>query len=114
MGGELESEARRTADNTKLMRKLERKFKEAQYANDEDKKNLTRLQDSLDKLNSKAKSYRKTAEDATELLISPCLSSESSSTNLMKLMSAQKWLKLLSTRLDLKPKESKSLYCYLY
>merc|ERR1719394_1625339 len=64
--GELESEARRTADNTKLMRKLERKFKEAQYANDEDKKNLTRLQDSLDKLNSKAKSYKKTAEDATE------------------------------------------------
>merc|ERR1712176_1078514 len=64
--GELEQEARRTADNTKLMRKLERKFKEAQYANDEDKKNLVRLQDSLDKLNSKAKSYKKTAEEATE------------------------------------------------
>merc|ERR1712174_127114 len=47
--GELEQEARRTADNTKLMRKLERKFKESQYANDEDKKNLVRLQDSLDK-----------------------------------------------------------------
>merc|ERR1712055_451210 len=42
---ELESEQRRTADNTKIMRKLERKFKEAQYANEEDKKGLIRLQD---------------------------------------------------------------------
>ena len=48
------------------MRKLERKFKEANYANDEDKKNLVRLSDSIDKLNSKVKSYKKAAEDATE------------------------------------------------
>ena len=48
------------------MRKLERKYKEAQYANEEDKKALIRLQDSLEKLNSKAKSYKKSAEDATE------------------------------------------------
>merc|ERR1712168_724224 len=44
---ELESEQRRTSDNTKVMRKLERKYKESQYANEEDKKNLIRLQDSL-------------------------------------------------------------------
>merc|ERR1712076_55722 len=53
---ELEAEQRRTADNTKVMRKLERKDKEA----------LIRLQDLLEKLNSKAKSYKKSAEDATE------------------------------------------------
>merc|ERR1712080_157896 len=63
---ELEAEQRRTSDNTKVLRKLERKHKESAYANDEDKKSLVRLQDSLDKLNSKAKSYKKTAEDATE------------------------------------------------
>ena len=50
----------------KVIRKLERKYKEAVYANDEDKKNLQRLTDSIDKLNSKAKSYKKSAEDATE------------------------------------------------
>merc|ERR1712076_227720 len=63
---ELESEQRRTSDNTKVTRKLERKLKESLYANEEDKKNLIRLQDSVDKLNSKAKTYKKTAEDATE------------------------------------------------
>ncbi|CBY34054.1 unnamed protein product [Oikopleura dioica] len=63
---ELESEQRRTSDNTKVMRKLERKYKEANYANEEDKKNLVRLSDSIDKLNSKTKSYKKSAEDATE------------------------------------------------
>jgi chromosome segregation ATPase len=63
---ELEGECRRTADNTKVLRKLERKYKEAVYANEEDKKNLVRLADSLDKLNSKAKTYKKAAEDATE------------------------------------------------
>merc|ERR1712037_148062 len=60
---ELEGEQRRTSDNTKVMRKLERKYN---YANDEDKKNLVRLSDSIDKLNSKVKSYKKAAEDATE------------------------------------------------
>merc|ERR1711970_1174642 len=64
--GELEAEQRRTSDNTKVLRKLERKHKESLYANEEDKKGLARLQDSLDKLNSKAKTYKKSAEGATE------------------------------------------------
>ena len=63
---ELESEQRRTSDNTKVLRKLERKYKESVYANEEDKKNLIRLQDSLDKLGSKAKAYKKASEEATE------------------------------------------------
>ena len=63
------------------MRKLERKFKgfffqkfksfkvfiiETSYANEEDKKNLSRVSDSVDKLNSKVKSYKKQAEEAAE------------------------------------------------
>ena len=62
------------------MRKLERKFKglfrkfqsflvfiiETSYANEEDKKNLSRVSDSVDKLNSKLKSYKKQAEEAAE------------------------------------------------
>merc|ERR1712003_325761 len=58
---ELEQEQRRTTDDTKILRKLERKYKEANYANEEDRKNLLRLSDNIDKLNSKVKSYKKAA-----------------------------------------------------
>merc|ERR1711885_48028 len=63
---ELESEQRRSADNTKVVRKLERKLKETLYANEEDKKNPTRLLSAADKLNSKMKAYKKSSEEATE------------------------------------------------
>ena len=59
---EMESEQRRSADNTKVVRKLERKLKETLYANEEDKKNLARLNTAADKLNSKMKSYKKSSE----------------------------------------------------
>merc|ERR1712235_107444 len=62
---ELESEQRRSADNIKIVRKLERKLKETLYAN-EDRKNLTRLASAADKLQSKMKSYKKASEEATE------------------------------------------------
>ena len=39
---------------------------ETSYANEEDKKNLSRVSDSVDKLNSKLKSYKKQAEEAAE------------------------------------------------
>merc|ERR1712025_1504729 len=42
---ELDAEQRRTADGIKATRKLERKIKEVTYQADEDKKNLTRIQD---------------------------------------------------------------------
>merc|ERR1712131_158129 len=61
-----ESEQRRSADNTKVIRKLERKLKETLYANEEDKKNLTRLASAADKLSSKMKAYKKASEEATE------------------------------------------------
>ena len=63
---ELESEQRRSADNIKIVRKLERKLKETLYANEEDKKNLNRLASAADKLNSKMKAYKKSSEEATE------------------------------------------------
>ena len=66
MEAELESEARRSSENTKIVRKLERKLKETLYANDEDKKNLQRLQTAADKLSSKMKAYKKASEEATE------------------------------------------------
>merc|ERR1711912_183361 len=47
---ELDSEQKRTADGIKNSRKLERKCKEISYAGEEDKKNLTRMQDLVDKL----------------------------------------------------------------
>ena len=36
------------------------------YSNDEDKKNLSRVMNNLEKMNSKAKSYKKAAEAAIE------------------------------------------------
>merc|ERR1712168_1356886 len=63
---DLETEQRRSGDNTKVIRKLERKLKETLYANEEDKKNLARLASAADKLNSKMKAYKKSSEEATE------------------------------------------------
>merc|ERR1712031_141004 len=45
---ELDSEQKRTADSIKSTRKIERKMKEICYQNEEDKKNLSRVQDLVD------------------------------------------------------------------
>merc|ERR1712109_427509 len=60
---ELDSEQRRTADGIKASRKLERKVKEVTYQADEDKKNLSRIQDLVDKLQVKVKTYKRQAEE---------------------------------------------------
>ena len=44
-------ECRKTAENTKILRKLERKLKGTQYVIEEDKKNLERLNMAADKVN---------------------------------------------------------------
>merc|ERR1719343_842377 len=62
---ELDAEQRRTADATKNQKKLERKLKEVVYAGEEDKKNLVRLQDLVDKLQIKAK-FRKVQHELDE------------------------------------------------
>merc|ERR1711970_476274 len=63
---ELDSEQRRTADSIKANRKMERRIKEVTYQGEEDKKNLSRLQDLLDKLQVKVKGYKRQAEESEE------------------------------------------------
>jgi len=63
---ELDAEQRRHADTYKNQKKLERKLKEIVYASEEDRKNLVRLQDLVDKLQSKVKTYKRQAEVAQE------------------------------------------------
>merc|ERR1712173_287731 len=63
---ELDGEQRRTADAIKANRKMERRIKEVTYQGEEDKKNLTRIQDLVDKLQVKVKTYKRQAEESEE------------------------------------------------
>ena len=63
---DLDTETRKTADCVKLTRKAERRYKDVVYQCDEEKKNLGRLQDMVDKLTNKVKSYKRQAEEAEE------------------------------------------------
>merc|ERR1719192_2353599 len=61
---ELDSEQRRTGEAIKSTRKLERVVKEVSYQGAEDKKNLTRIQDLVGKL--QVKTYKRQAQEAEE------------------------------------------------
>ncbi len=50
----------------KVCESYERRIKELTYQTDEDRKNLARLQDLVDKLQLKVKSYKRSAEEAEE------------------------------------------------
>uniref|UniRef100_A0A668RTQ3 Uncharacterized protein n=1 Tax=Oreochromis aureus TaxID=47969 RepID=A0A668RTQ3_OREAU len=63
---ELEAEQKRGAESIKGVRKYERRIKELTYQTEEDRKNMARLQDLVDKLQLKAKSYKRAAEEAEE------------------------------------------------
>merc|ERR1712038_522532 len=63
---ELDSEQRRTGEAVKATRKLERVVKEVSYQGAEDKKNLTRIQDLVGKLQVKVKTYKRQAQEAEE------------------------------------------------
>merc|ERR1712173_305131 len=63
---ELDAEQRRTADAVKANRKMERRIKEVTYQGEEDKKNLTRIQDLVDNLQVKVKTYKRQAEESEE------------------------------------------------
>merc|ERR1711976_1114534 len=63
---ELDAEQKRTAESIKSNRKMERKIKEINYQSDEDKKNLTRIQELVDTLQVKVKTYKRQAEEAEE------------------------------------------------
>ncbi|XP_067914739.1 myosin-4-like [Heterodontus francisci] len=63
---ELEAEQKRAAEAIKGARKYERKVKEMTFQSVEDHKNMVRLQDLVDKLQLKVKSYKRNVEDAEE------------------------------------------------
>ncbi|NXE42257.1 MYH4 protein, partial [Ptilorrhoa leucosticta] len=63
---ELHSEQKRGVESLKGARKYERRLKELTYQSEEDKKNIFRLQDLVDKLQLKVKAYKKQAEEAEE------------------------------------------------
>lgn len=60
---EIDAEQRRSVDVTKQLRKSERRIKEITYQADEDKKNLTRIQDLVEKLQVKVKTYKRQCEE---------------------------------------------------
>jgi len=60
---ELDAEQRRSVDSTKQVRKAERRIKEVTYQAEEDKKNLARMQDLVEKLQIKVKTYKRQCEE---------------------------------------------------
>merc|ERR1739849_5432 len=65
--GQLDDEARRHADAQKNLRKCERRIKELTFQSDEDKKNHERMQDLVDSLQQKTKTYKRQIEEAEEI-----------------------------------------------
>ncbi|OXB66093.1 hypothetical protein ASZ78_010998 [Callipepla squamata] len=63
---ELDIEQKRGTESLKGARRYERKLKELTYQSEEDKKNILRLQNLVDKLQLKVKAYKKQAEEAEE------------------------------------------------
>ncbi|KAI6075841.1 Myosin-13-like protein [Aix galericulata] len=61
---ELDVEQKRGIESVKVARKYERRLKELTYQSEEDKKNISQLQELVDKLQLKVKVYKKQAEEA--------------------------------------------------
>ncbi|KFP45348.1 Myosin-3, partial [Chlamydotis macqueenii] len=61
---EVDGEQKRSAEAVKGVRKYERRVKELTYQSEEDRKNILRLQDLVDKLQMKVKSYKRQSEEA--------------------------------------------------
>merc|ERR1712025_729748 len=64
---QLEYEATRHSDAQKNLRKCERRIKELTFQSEEDKKNHERMQDLVDKLQQKIKTYKRQIEEAEEI-----------------------------------------------
>ncbi|XP_033999486.1 myosin-7-like [Trematomus bernacchii] len=88
---ELEAAQRHGSDAVKGVRKYERKIKELTYQSDEDKKNVIRLQDLVDKFQLKIKAYKRQAEEAEE----------QANTHLAKLRKVQNELEEAEERADI-------------
>ena len=64
---QLDEEQRRLVDAQKSQRRTERRVKELTFSQDEDQKNHERMQELVDKLQNKVKSYKKQIEEAEEI-----------------------------------------------
>ena len=64
---ELDNEQRRHAETAKGMRKQDRRLKELAFQADEDRKAQERLQDMIDKLQNKIKTYKRQVEEAVSI-----------------------------------------------
>ena len=67
MENELDGEQRRHADAQKNLRKSERRIKELSFQAEEDRKNHERMQDLVDKLQQKIKTYKRQIEEAVRI-----------------------------------------------
>ena len=65
---ELDNEQRRHAETQKGMRKQDRRLKELAFQADEDRKSQERMQDMIDKLQNKIKTYKRQVEEAVSLI----------------------------------------------
>lgn len=64
---QLDDEQRRLVDAQKSQRRTDRRIKELTFSQDEDHKNHERMQELVDKLQNKVKSYKKQIEEAEEI-----------------------------------------------
>lgn len=65
---EYDTEQRRHAETQKNARKADRRLKELAFQVEEDRKNQERLQDLIDKLQAKLKTYKRQAEEAVSVV----------------------------------------------
>ena len=64
---QFDDEHRRLVEAEKSQRRTERRIKELTFSQDEDHKNHERMQELVDKLQNKVKSYKKQIEEAEEI-----------------------------------------------
>merc|ERR1711997_829467 len=64
---QLDNEQRRLVDAQKAQRRTDRRVKELSFSQEEDSKNHERMQELVDKLQNKVKSYKKQIEEAEEI-----------------------------------------------
>merc|ERR1719370_1317933 len=67
LGTELDAEQRRHQETAKNLRKTDRRLKELAFQAEEDRKNMERMQDLVEKLQAKIKTYKRQVEEAEEI-----------------------------------------------
>merc|ERR1712105_372890 len=98
---QLDDEQRRLVDAQKSQRRTDRRIKELTFSQDEDHKNHERMQELIDKLQNKVKSYKKQIEEAEEI----------AALNLAKFRKVQADLESSEERADINEQVLCVLYC---